>query len=301
MTRYSLHGLEVESEIEIAANAGRPTVPADVTVRLARGVPPSADGVPEAASTSGYCIWRATDGFLVRFPRVGVFVVRPTEIVAYPGDSSHLELISIIVGGNILALCLLARHELVLHAAAVCLDKTAIAIVGSAGMGKSTLAGLLCATGAELVTDDVLRVAPAESPTACFAGSPELRLRPQARTISALLAAWPSRQSVDGRLVLRSPSATAGKLPLASVFIPQCTEEVGVEVDAVRLSGAQALIELLRHPRVLGWKDSAVLALLTRDVATLVRAVPVFRLRFRPGLPFDLGTGAELRRLLCFQ
>lgn len=301
MTRYSLHGLEVESEIEIAAKAGRPTVPADVTVRLARGLPPSTDDLPEAASTRGYYIWRVTNGFLVRFPGVGVFVVRSTEILAYPDDSSHSELVSIIVGGNVLALCLLARHELVLHAAAVCLDETAVAVVGSSGMGKSTLAGLLCATGAELVTDDVLRVAAGESPIACFAGSPELRLRPQASTLSTLLAAWPSRHSVDGRLVLRSPSATAGKLPLASVFIPQPTEELGLEVDAVRLSGAQALIELLRHPRVLGWTDSGVLALLTREVATLARAVPVFRLRFRPGLPFDLGTAAKLRRVLCFQ
>src|SRR5439155_24182481 len=59
-------------------------------------------------------------------------------------------------------------------------DALPISFVGAPGMGKSTLAALLCASGADLVTDDVLRLSPDGAALRCCFGPAEIRLRSNA-------------------------------------------------------------------------------------------------------------------------
>ena len=76
-----------------------------------------------------------------------------------------------LVGGTLLAFVLTMRGEAVLHASAVQVGDAALAFVGASGMGKSTMATLLCADGARLVTDDVLRLDTTSSATDLRPGS----------------------------------------------------------------------------------------------------------------------------------
>jgi len=80
----------------------------------------------------------------------------------HPG--ADLGLVTVLTAGALLAVHLRLRGELVLPASAVQLGGAALAFVRASGMGKSTLAALLCASGHGLVTDDVLRVDPADGP-----------------------------------------------------------------------------------------------------------------------------------------
>lgn len=297
--RYRLHGLEIESNLPLDATAGRGGR-ADLAVVLRNGPPwprPVGDPIARFPTENGYQVWRVGEHFLLSYPELAGFRVTASEIcVALEGASTDLA--SLFVTGTAMALVLLARRELVLHASAVAVDGRAVAIAGSTGMGKSTWAALACAAGLHLIADDVLRVTLGPSGPVCHVGSTSLRLRPGASTIGNLLRHWSQRESVDGRLVLSSPDAPVEMpLPLAGIVLPGFSSGNGVRRA---VTGADALTELLKHPRVLGWRDPEVLALLTRQLASLARAVPVFQCSARRAPPFDAELAEQVRSLVCF-
>jgi hypothetical protein len=65
---------------------------------------------------------------------------------------------SVVLGGMGLATVLMLRGHLLLHASAVVRGRGGGRGGRQVGMGKSTVATLLCGSGALMVTDDVLRV-----------------------------------------------------------------------------------------------------------------------------------------------
>ena len=85
----------------------------------------------------------------------------------------------IMIRGSLAALQLYLRGHLVLHASAVQLVDHAVAFIGHSGMGKSTLATLMCADGSgTVITDDVLRVDKnSDRSPGSKTGQPEVRLR----------------------------------------------------------------------------------------------------------------------------
>ena len=93
--------------------------------------------------------------------------LRARTIVVHRALGADPALLPIFLEGSILAHTLAAEGLLSLHASAVEVEGSALAIVGHSGGGKSTLAALLCAAGGRLVTDDALdseaRAALAES------------------------------------------------------------------------------------------------------------------------------------------
>lgn len=287
MSRFEIHGLQVDSELPIAALPGNRALPAAVrVVQGPRDTGTPVVGDPVAGAGGSYSIWRTGSDFLLRFSGIADFVVSGSRVEVRLEEGADAGIASLLLSGNALALVLMARQELVLHAAAVETRGGAVAFVGSSGAGKSTSAGLVCSTGCPLVTDDVLRVIPDAAGAVCFRGSPELRLRPGARRLAELLAGWDARESVDGRLVMRHPTMTAlSSLPLRALLIARwdtdCAER-GPSVERVR--GANAVLELVRHPRLLGWRDPTVTARVTRQLAALARSVPVFRWRLQPDM-----------------
>ena len=100
------------------------------------------------------------------------------------------------------------RGHLVLHASAVQLADHAVAFIGHSGMGKSTLATLMCADGSgTVITDDVLRVDKNSEVSRRKTGHPEVRLRSGANGLTDRFAAADPvyRISADRRLLLRPP------------------------------------------------------------------------------------------------
>ncbi|MGH7569375.1 MAG: hypothetical protein ACREL9_10485, partial [Gemmatimonadales bacterium] len=185
---YRLHGLRVRSEIPLPTPAAGPAgaPPPDLDVGWGDGpmrpAPPAGDVLARFAPRDGcgYTHVATESGYTLHYAGTCEFRLDPARRVARahlaPGVAP--ELASILLTGNVLAVVLALEGACVLHASAVAVNGGALALVGGVGMGKSTLAALLCAAGATLVTDDLLRVA--LDRVRAFPGPPELRLRPGA-------------------------------------------------------------------------------------------------------------------------
>jgi len=108
--------------------------------------------------TISMTIGRCRSGFLVRFPGLAVFLVsRDGQRVSCarrrgtrPTIVSHLFL------AQVLPRALSQRGRLVLHASAVATEHGAVAFLGAAGQGKSTLSASFVGRSFPLLTDDGL-------------------------------------------------------------------------------------------------------------------------------------------------
>lgn len=192
---------------------------------------------------------------------------------------------AILTSGTLIALLLQLRGTMVLHASGVELDDAVIAFLGHSGMGKSTLAALMCTAGARVVTDDVLPVVPEPVPVV-HPGATELRLRPGAESLTADLAAgsFRQRQSADRRQVIGLEGARGSELPLAALVLPRPNREDRLEIEA--LEGKGALFAVLTFPRLMGWRDPDTLARTFAHASAIVRTVPVLVAHVPWGPPF---------------
>jgi len=236
---------------------------------------------------------RTDDGFLLRF--FGTCDVRLdaalTSAVIHPIAGTDPALLAVLAGGTLLAFALAMRGEPVLHASAVQIGESALAFVGSSGMGKSTTATLMCADGALLITDDLLRLDLSRTPPTCSLGATELRLRKAAGDLSERFAAAPGRRTTgDARDALATPASTTEGLPLTAIVIPLPDKSERTEPEIERLDAMEAFLLLSRFPRLLGWEDEDVLRLQFQQLGDIVDKVPVYiaRLPWGPPFPDDL-------------
>jgi hypothetical protein len=183
---YRIHGLVVDSEIPLAVGSslqgangsrhGEQDATGSVShpapdYRVLSGEPTECPYAPPAGrllaemSDDGFGFWLAEpredpETWTLRYAGICEVTLdrRRRTITVRQARDGDPGLIPIFLEGNILAHALAADGFLALHASAVEVDGRALAIIGPSGMGKSTLAALLCAAGAALVADDVLRV-----------------------------------------------------------------------------------------------------------------------------------------------
>lgn len=261
---YELHGLRLRSELELAGFALGGTAH-DLDVLRARsapvpdGAPPGealVDAVDGGGGTPHVC--RQHHRVTVRLPGRSEFVIdRARRTVTCTTDPTADEgLTSVLVAGLVVALVLELDGHPVLHASAVEVDGAAMAFAGPSGAGKSTLAALMCAAGARLVCDDVLRVEPVGDGLVCVRGGPQLRLRPGAswalRALRACAAPPALGASADGRLTVAPRATREARLPLRVIVVPRLTS-TGDRVALRRLSGGEAMSAIAGAHRVVGW------------------------------------------------
>lgn len=301
-----VYGLTVLSELPLHVHRPAPYgAAADLEIRL--GAPAKAtDATPPGrllldlrGSRHFYAATAVDDGYRLRFFGTCDVEVDAELAVAtvHPVPGADPELVSVLVSGTLLALVLALRGETVLHASAVHLGDAALAFVGASGMGKSTMATLMCSAGARLVTDDVLRVDLTGSAPTCSLGATELRLRKGADELADRFGSAPGmRTTGDERQALEVLAATTDDLPLAALVIPlpeHAPERRSAELS--RLSASEALLVLAQFPRLLGWQDPDVRRAAFHQLADVVDRVPVFAARLPWGPPFPDDT---IRRVL---
>lgn len=291
---YHAHGLSVASEIRLPLPEGL-RGPADLVLRCGpdRAVPdvhPPGRRLAALARDDGsllYSLARDGDHTVLRYPGLCEFSGDRdlVHVTAHLQPGADRGLPEVLAAGALLAVHLLLRGRLVLHASAVRLDGRALAFVGASGMGKSTLAAALCGHGCGLVADDVVRVDAAGDVPRVFPGSTENRLRPSAAGLADGAPPNAVRDTADGRLALRPRTRVDGPLPLAACVVPRPSRTADA-VSVVRVPPARALLRLSSFPRVLGWSEPESAGRAFQALADLVERVPVFEATVPWGPPF---------------
>lgn len=240
----------------------------------------------------GYLSARTPTGYRLRFHDVCDFDLNAelSQVEWRPAPSADPGLIPVLAAGTLMALRFMLRDELVLHASAVEVYGHGLAFAGQPRMGKSTMAALMCASGAQLLTDDVGRVIFGADGIRLARGGGETRMRDSV-VASASLTIKPditSRTTGDGRLALSLPVSSGAAVPLDAILIP-VTSGACTEVELRTLKPIQAATVLDRFPRVEGLIDRALLDRRFNMAVDLVEQVPVFTMVLPSKVPVHIG------------
>ncbi len=298
-----IYGLTVRSEVPLHLLRPVPVgTPVDLEIVLGAPVaqtqaaPPGRVLLDLRGDRRYYTATAVHHGFRLRFfGSCDVVLDRTlTRAVVHPMRDADLDLLSVLVSGSMLAFVLTMRGEAVLHASAVQVGDAALGFVGASGMGKSTMATLLCADGARLITDDVLRIDTTGFPPTCALGATELRLRKGANHLAERFGSAPElRTTGDERQALAAVPATTENLPLTALVIPLPDHSRGRRTaEITRLSPREAMLLLSQFPRLLGWRDTAVRRAAFHHHADVVDRVPVHAavLPWGPPFPADIAS-----------
>jgi hypothetical protein len=287
-----LHGLRIRSEIALAerVSAGGKF---DVDVRWGEqkaipDEPPAGRMLALRDPDFGGCtIVETESGHTIRFERECDFRIssdqRSVLVDVAPGYDDGF--VPIVLTGNVLASLLGLQGECVLHASGVYVEGWTLAIVGGSGMGKSTLAAVLCANGARLVSDDLLRVDGDGGRPRCYAGTTQIRLRTSAAELAAAFPPNACEPTADGRIGVTPPQADGRTFDLDAVLIPLPSREKQ-QLQVQRLPEKEALVSLLSYPRVLGWQETAPIRRHFEVCAQIAERVPVYEATIPWGPPF---------------
>ena len=293
---YLVHGIRMRSEIPLSAPPAEGAHDLSVRVGAPAPVPdepPPGDLLAEVDEDGvRYTIAREGEDVRIRLPETVEFRVRGRDLTVHLDPSADPGITSVLLTGNVPAALLTARGECVIHASVVSFHESGLALVGGTGAGKSTLSALLCADGGRLVTEDVMRVRFDGDRVVSLPGLPEIRLRPSAASLAAAFPTELRGRSPDDRTTVRFPTAEAA--PLVGVLLPVPSRDAD-RVESTRLTPAEALVELARYPRVLGWRTADVRVARFRVLARLARTVPVVAVRIPWGPPFPVGLAEALR------
>ena len=299
---YQLHGLWLRSEIPLSAGPHE-TAPQEqdparqqADLQVKKGPDRSVPGRPTEAELlseltlpggAGYSLTESENGYLLRFYRTCEIEISKDlkSLDVHADPAADQGLIPLLIEGNAVAVVLGLRGHFVLHASAVSTDEGAWGFVGAAGMGKSTMAAVMCASGGSLIADDLLRVDFENERTVCHRGAQMIRLRPGSASLGDILGGQIG-ESPDGRTTIALTAKVSETPTLRALIIPQPSRS-SPAIDMRRLSPQEALLQLSRYPRVTGWKIDEPWRIHFRGAARAARTVPVYIAEIPWGPPFD--------------
>jgi hypothetical protein len=242
-----------------------------------------------------YVLARTPAGYRFRFADLCDFdisadLAKATWTLAPGGDPG---VVSVVASGTLMAFRLIMSGHLVLHASAVHTHGRGLAFIGASGMGKSTMASLMCADGAALITDDVACVTFDGDKALVMPGAIESRLRPAAIQLAELFTSPTTRLTSDGRIAVSLPRCGDDAVPLDAIVVPIPSPEKE-KLELTALTGAQSLILLSQFPRIPGWVDGEGLSRQFTQLGALVERVPAYVAAVPWGPPFVVETGQQL-------
>jgi hypothetical protein len=241
-------------------------------------------------------LWRDTDGTICAYggsrdgmcwmhlPRVATF--------RFSQDSSRITAIAetsvphgMIVDAyyrTILPMALQAHGIEVLHASAVRMCGGIVALCGIKETGKSTIAYALSQRGYSLRADDAVPFATNLGAVSVLSVPFSIRLR------AASAAFFQSNKVKDAKRPLPDPQTplTLSPEPLVAVFVlGRHSDRLSIAPPvASRLTSSTAFMSALTHGYCFSLRDQARRERMVRNYLDLASRVPVFDLRFAPGL-----------------
>jgi hypothetical protein len=304
MHLYQFHGFTVASDLQFHLPSADDRLIPDLTLR--RSIEPvDLNWKPQESDLLAWAVderhavryvaARTQAGYRFRFTDLCDFdlssdLAEATWTLASGGDPG---VVSVLASGALMAFRLIMSGHLVLHASAVRTYGRGLAFVGASGMGKSTMASLMCADGAVLITDDVAHVTINGEKTLVTPSAIESRLRPAAIQVTELFISPTTRLTSDGRIAVTLPRSGQDAVPLDAIVIPVPSRKY-TKLELTALTPAQSLILLNQFPRIPGWVDSEGLSRQFTLLGALVKRVPAYVAIVPWGPPFVVETGQQL-------
>ena len=276
---YSLFGLHIRSDLrlpELLAE-NRSTEP-QVVVRLG--------DVPEAPDAG---LFMSASGAQLTIPGIARYAIVDGSIITVDRDANVPDAnVRLYLLGSAMGILLHQRGLLPLHANAVDIGGTAVAIMGASGAGKSTLAAAFHDYGLGVIADDVCAISfdPEQRPLV-NPGLPRLRLWRQAlelsgRDASRFQRSYAGDDSWD-KFDVPLPREMAIRQPieLAGVYLLVTGERLAIE----QLHGIEAIDAIFANT----YRGNYVAAGGTvehhwQSCIRLARQTPIFRLTREWGL-----------------
>jgi hypothetical protein len=299
MPWYRISGLTVAAELPLPGAIALDAAPAEAEVRIVLRPVPENLAAPVAQGPG----WQLDERrFLLALPSGARFLAcdGTTLELDLPPGSDPADALPFALGTGLAAL-LYQRGTLVLHAATVERNGTAIALCASSGTGKSSLAAALCQQGCRLVSDDVAAVAidPAGRPLV----QPDGRcLKLCDRTIDRFgLAPYrrePVRPGIAKHYVALPqtvPASVTTGVPLRAIYVlldHKPPHSAGIERQSPLVAAQILLNQSYRRRLALALAHRA--AGLPAVTAAVVAQVPVFRLTRPRALDLLADTAAGL-------
>jgi hypothetical protein len=244
--------------------------------------------------TISLIIGRCGSGFLVRFPGLAVFLISGDgqKVRCAPQRGTRSRVVAHLFLAQVLPLALSQRGRLVLHASAVATQHGAVAFLGAAGQGKSTLSASFVRRSFPLVTDDGLLLVEDGTMLAGVPSYPEIRLWPDVLAVlgdgglevhDVAHRTGKKRLTVDrGPWMFSREPVAVRRMYVLGRAKPTARERV---VTITALTPREAFIELVKHTYRLDLDDHTRLRN-EFDSISRVAARPslVYRLSFRRDL-----------------
>lgn len=291
---YEFYGLRVRSDIVLPAPISQNLLPPyDIEVQFSQGesVPthPPAGGLLAKLDHGDKPLYTLTDtgdGYILSFPQTCEFWIsynlRQVDVRLFPGV--HPDTAGILLINSVPSCILTLKGKQILHASAVEMGGRALAFLGSSGMGKSTLAALLCAMGAQLITDDLLRLQPNGKAFHCFPGTGEIRLRKGDQTLAEKFSETLREDSPDGHRITLKLYSSQSMPPLSAMVIPRPSPHCKA-LRLERLPPSRAIPYLMAYSKVQELQQREYIQRRLYSSAQIASTVPIFEAELPWGIP----------------
>jgi hypothetical protein len=225
------------------------------------------------------CAYSSTVGELhwMNLPGVATFCfsTTPGQVAAYPERSIPEHVVADNFLRAVMPMALHVRGWELLHASAVLAPAGVVALCAVAGTGKSTAAYGLSQSGYPLWADDVVAFDVRSDPIEATSLPFSLRLLPEAA-------------SFFGERRREHPPTPEGaegaRAPLAAVCVLERVEGEPGQVTIERSFGGDAFTAVLTHGYCFTLRNAERNRRMMKSYLELIDRVPVFRVRFAPGL-----------------
>lgn len=307
--RYLVYGLVIESELPLTSvhEAAGGDGCADITLLAGspdyfRAIVPAGardpeDWIEHVVLDDGGVYMKSSDVFEATISANG-----RSTLCRMLGDveqrAFEANLLNFVVSAS-----LTLQGEETLHATVLEMEGRAVGLLGQSGAGKSTLAAYLISRGADLITDDMLRVSFAGDAILAHPGPYRLKLLDQPATGFLPEAVADGHfNALSGKIMVRPRRERRGhRTPsrLAALFhLGDPDDDTISDVSSTRLSGLELARTLMSSAMDTRYAGSSRMEHQMRFVARVAALLPVHALRYPRTVAALDGVAREIRRII---
>lgn len=233
-----------------------------------------------AEDESVWCqFYRINNNYLLRFPELADFIIdsKNSSVQCWPVPGVPMATLNQLYLNQLLPLVLSHQGKLVFHASAIEIDGLAIAFMGVSGRGKSTLAASFSSNQCPFLTDDGLVLEKTDDSYQVLPSQPSIRLWDDSQN-AILNSDMQAEAALNYTSKLRftaSNQMVFCETPCSLHRIYFLDDASASEIQFVKLSPQEAMVELIKHSFLLDIEDRKMLKTHFNAVSDLA-SLPIF-------------------------